>query len=120
MERTWKQENNQELKLDENKENLEYPEIWQKMWNKSKMLAKLKFWTEESTKTKLTRWKTRKKMMKKIVDAQQQKSDALVATMMATIAEMTATMAEMAWAADTKKEIKETAEKEKKEERDEL
>ena len=44
--------------------------------------------------------------------AQQQKSDALMATMMATLAEMRA--------ADIEKGIKETTEKEKKEEREEL
>ena len=50
------------------------------------------------------------------VEAQQQKSDAIMATMTATMAEMT----EMDWAADTKKGIKETAGKEQKEEREEL
>ena len=50
-------------------------------------------------------------------EAQQQKHDVLMATIMAT---MVATMAEMTLAVDTKKGIKETADKEKKEERDEL
>ena len=47
------------------------------------------------------------------IEAQQRKSDAFMATMMATLAEMTG-------AADTKKGIKEKTEKEKKEEREEL
>ena len=51
---------------------------------------------------------------------EQQKSDAIMATMMAPMAELTATMAEMDRAADTKKGIKETTEKEKKEKREEL